>query len=265
MSPPQGLFLPLQSPLSRLTSTSPVSGFPSSQSTLQSPLCDTSAPLSVFNNSYSARPRSLSKHKMLFNSDMKLRSSSFNDHTFREMLVVALVMRELPKSFVEYKGFRDLFKYMQPCVSFISRNTIRSLVLKYIREKKKRTDLRKLMSVFAKIKKAVCAGITTTIDDLVGTTTIGEAAGAACNRSTAGDASPIGKHIRHRIMANQEGKKKQGSSSLEESPLWDYVNRIEKKGRGGAFKFKCNICSEIRQGSYSRVRAHLLFGVILVF
>ncbi|KAL8237701.1 hypothetical protein R6Q59_018782 [Mikania micrantha] len=63
MSPPQGLFLPLQSPLSRLTSTSPVSGFPSSQSTLQSPLCDTSAPLSVFNNSYSARPRSLSKHK----------------------------------------------------------------------------------------------------------------------------------------------------------------------------------------------------------
>ncbi|KAD7476887.1 hypothetical protein E3N88_00023 [Mikania micrantha] len=58
-------------------------------------------------------------------------------------------------------------------------------------------------------------------------------------------------------MANQEAKN-QESSSLDEPPLWDYVSKIEKQGGGGTWKFKCNLCNEIRQGSYSRVRAHLI-------
>ncbi|KAD4585358.1 hypothetical protein E3N88_22959 [Mikania micrantha] len=62
-------------------------------------------------------------------------------------------------------------------------------------------------------------------------------------------------------MANQEAKN-QELSTLEEPPLWDYVSKIEKQGGGVTWKFKCNLCSEIRHGSYSRVRAHLLgYGI----
>ncbi|KAG2279755.1 hypothetical protein Bca52824_050975 [Brassica carinata] len=45
----------------------------------------------------------------------------------------------------------------------------------------------------------------------------------------------------------------------EEAPLWNYVTKLKKSGvNGGTWKFKCNICNEDRQGSYSKVRAHLL-------
>jgi len=49
---------------------------------------------------------------MLLDSDMKLKSCNFSEATFREMLVAALIMHEWPLSFVEYKSFIDLFKYM---------------------------------------------------------------------------------------------------------------------------------------------------------
>ncbi|GKD51872.1 hAT dimerization domain, ribonuclease H-like domain protein, partial [Tanacetum coccineum] len=45
----------------------------------------------------------------------------------------------------------------------------------------------------------------------------------------------------------------------DQPPLWEYVTKLEKQGKGGGvWKFTCNRCSETRQGSYSRVRAHLL-------
>ncbi|CAN7074785.1 unnamed protein product [Brassica oleracea var. botrytis] len=56
----------------------------------------------------------------------------------------------------------------------------------------------------------------------------------------------------------------QGSSdnienASEEAPLWNYVTKLEKSGaKGSTWKFKCNICNKDRQGSYSRIRAHLL-------
>lgn len=58
-------------------------------------------------------------------------------------------------------------------------------------------------------------------------------------------------------MASRET---QGSTtSIDQPPLWDYVTKLEKLvGAEGCWKFKCNLCSETRQGSYSRVRAHLL-------
>ncbi|PWA51866.1 zinc finger, BED-type [Artemisia annua] len=46
--------------------------------------------------------------QMLFNSDMALRSSRFDQNIFRDLLVVATVRHELPLSFVDYKGIRDL-------------------------------------------------------------------------------------------------------------------------------------------------------------
>ncbi|PWA44843.1 hypothetical protein CTI12_AA525250 [Artemisia annua] len=60
----------------------------------------------------------------------------------------------------------------------------------------------------------------------------------------------------------------QGSSNADtdQPPLWSYVTKLEKQGvSGGCWKFKCNVCNDIRKGSYSRVRAHLLglkgFGI----
>ncbi|CAN6925853.1 unnamed protein product [Brassica oleracea] len=56
----------------------------------------------------------------------------------------------------------------------------------------------------------------------------------------------------------------QGSSdnienASEEAPLWNYVTKLEKSGaKGSTWKFKCNICNKDRQGSYSRIRVHLL-------
>ncbi|XP_076917999.1 uncharacterized protein LOC143578244 [Bidens hawaiensis] len=48
------------------------------------------------------------------------------------------------------------------------------------------------------------------------------------------------------------------TSSTDEPPLWEFVTKIEKHGTGGTWKFTCNFCGEQRQGSYSRVKAHLL-------
>ncbi|GJX28307.1 hypothetical protein Tco_0236386 [Tanacetum coccineum] len=57
-------------------------------------------------------------------------------------------------------------------------------------------------------------------------------------------------------MASQE-ETQQETQNLP--PLWEYVTKLEKQGAsGGVWKFQCNLCSETRQGSYSRVRAHLL-------
>lgn len=49
------------------------------------------------------------------------------------------------------------------------------------------------------------------------------------------------------------------SSEKEEPPLWNYVTKLEKLGATrGTWRFKCSFVNEIRQGSYSRVKAHLL-------
>ncbi|PWA96092.1 zinc finger, BED-type [Artemisia annua] len=52
--------------------------------------------------------------QMLFNSDMALRSSRFNQKTFRDLLVAATVRHELPLSFVDYKGTLDLLGVKDP-------------------------------------------------------------------------------------------------------------------------------------------------------
>ncbi|PWA41478.1 hypothetical protein CTI12_AA553480 [Artemisia annua] len=65
-------------------------------------------------------------------------------------------------------------------------------------------------------------------------------------------------------MASEETQQQppqEGSSSTDhdQPPLWAYVTKIEKLGAtGGAWKFSCNVCKEVKKGSYSRVRAHLL-------
>eukprot|EP00253_Pinus_taeda_P025286 PITA_25286 len=41
------------------------------------------------------------------------------------------------------------------------------------------------------------------------------------------------------------------------SPLWQYVEIIGKNPGGGSFKWKCNECQDIKNGSYTKVKAHL--------
>ena len=48
-----------------------------------------------------------------------------------------------------------------------------------------------------------------------------------------------------------------------ESPLWQYVTKVEKPvgasvNSGGNTYFKCNYCDIVFMGSYSRVKADLL-------
>ncbi|KAG4982761.1 hypothetical protein JHK82_027621 [Glycine max] len=44
----------------------------------------------------------------------------------------------------------------------------------------------------------------------------------------------------------------------EAKPLWRYVSKLRKTVIGGNFEIKCNICEVPFNGSYTRVRAHLL-------
>lgn len=46
----------------------------------------------------------------------------------------------------------------------------------------------------------------------------------------------------------------------EKKPLWRYMQVLEKigKGEGGNTKIKCRLCTHQFQGSYYRVKAHLL-------
>ncbi|KHN07731.1 hypothetical protein glysoja_033116, partial [Glycine soja] len=41
-------------------------------------------------------------------------------------------------------------------------------------------------------------------------------------------------------------------------PLWTYVTKIKSVAGGGNYEIKCNICDFTFNGSYTRVRAHLL-------
>ena len=44
----------------------------------------------------------------------------------------------------------------------------------------------------------------------------------------------------------------------DEPPLWNYVEKKNKTGRGGNCVFICSFCKQEKQGTYTRVKAHLL-------
>jgi len=44
----------------------------------------------------------------------------------------------------------------------------------------------------------------------------------------------------------------------ETKPLWRYVSKLRKISSGGNNIIKCNLCDFLFNGSYTRVRAHLL-------
>nr|GLL22091.1 zinc finger BED domain-containing protein RICESLEEPER 2-like [Ipomoea trifida] len=72
------------------------------------------------------------------NGSMLMRSSKFSEEKFRELLISAIVMHNMPLSFVEYDGFRTVFSYLKDDVPTISRNTAKADMVKlHQREKNK--------------------------------------------------------------------------------------------------------------------------------
>ncbi|KAJ9557104.1 LOW QUALITY PROTEIN: hypothetical protein OSB04_011718 [Centaurea solstitialis] len=61
---------------------------------------------------------------------MGIRNLKFSQEKFRELLIHALVRHDLPFSFVEYEGIRNIFTYLEPNVIHISRNTGKSDIRK---------------------------------------------------------------------------------------------------------------------------------------
>ncbi|GJV98139.1 reverse transcriptase domain, reverse transcriptase zinc-binding domain protein [Tanacetum coccineum] len=58
------------------------------------------------------------------------RNAKFSQDKFRELLVHAVVRHDLPYSFTEYEGVRDVFNYLEPDVTHITRNTTKADMLK---------------------------------------------------------------------------------------------------------------------------------------
>ncbi|XP_031371469.1 zinc finger BED domain-containing protein RICESLEEPER 2-like isoform X1 [Punica granatum] len=76
--------------------------------------------------------------QLLMNHDISLRNATFDPERFRELLIAAMIMHDLPLAFVEYAGIRSVFSYLRESVSVISRNTARADVLKVYKKEKSR-------------------------------------------------------------------------------------------------------------------------------
>ena len=61
------------------------------------------------------------------------------------------------------------------------------------------------------------------------------------------------------MSSNSEPSSDQQNNQDDNAPLWRYVTREAKLGKGGGnVAFRCNFCRQIYKGSYYRVKAHLL-------
>ncbi|XP_031378256.1 zinc finger BED domain-containing protein RICESLEEPER 2-like [Punica granatum] len=76
--------------------------------------------------------------QLLVNHDMSLRNAIFDPERFRELLIAAIIMHDLPLAFVEYTAIRSVFAYLRESVPVISRNTARADVLKVYKKEKSR-------------------------------------------------------------------------------------------------------------------------------
>ena len=61
------------------------------------------------------------------------------------------------------------------------------------------------------------------------------------------------------MISNSDLSSDQHNNQDDNAPLWRYVTREAKLGKGGGnVAFQCNFCRQIYRGSYYRVKAHLL-------
>ena len=61
------------------------------------------------------------------------------------------------------------------------------------------------------------------------------------------------------MSSNSEPSSDQQNNQDDNAPLWRFITREAKLGKGGGnAAFQCNFCRQIYKGSYYRVKAHLL-------
>ena len=74
---------------------------------------------------------------------MSIHANKFNQEKFRELLVMAITMHDLPFQFVEYEGIREIFTYLCGEAKHITRNTAKADVVKM--HKREKTKLKFLL------------------------------------------------------------------------------------------------------------------------
>ena len=65
-----------------------------------------------------------------------LKMRKFDPIVIRQKIAIMVVKHELPLNFVEYDAFRDLMSYDNPLVKNLSRNTLKSEILKLYQAEK---------------------------------------------------------------------------------------------------------------------------------
>lgn len=61
---------------------------------------------------------------------LELKNPKFSQERFREMLIQSMVRHDLPFSFAEYEGIRNIFSYLEPKVGHNCRNTAKGDIKK---------------------------------------------------------------------------------------------------------------------------------------
>ena len=64
---------------------------------------------------------------------------SFDQNVLRSLIARMVIMHELPLRFMEYVGFREMMAHANPVVKPVSRNTLKSEILKLYQIKKVKT------------------------------------------------------------------------------------------------------------------------------
>ncbi|KAF7826931.1 zinc finger BED domain-containing protein DAYSLEEPER-like [Senna tora] len=88
---------------------------------------------------------------MLIDHAGKLRSRKISQKVLRSLTAMAIIRYDLPFSVVEYEGVREIFKYCNPDVKFITRNTTVAEVWKVYKSKKE-----SLKQELGKIPSRIC-------------------------------------------------------------------------------------------------------------
>ena len=82
------------------------------------------------------------KHTMLKHGEVvpndELGIVPFEQNVYRELMGKTIIQHNLPFTFVEYAGIRDMHKYLNPNVQDISRNTIKADILDIYRVEKRK-------------------------------------------------------------------------------------------------------------------------------
>jgi hypothetical protein len=59
------------------------------------------------------------------------------------------------------------------------------------------------------------------------------------------------------MLDMEPSQQSEGPTKDPRSPLWQYVEILGKATGGGSYKWRCNECNNVRNGSYTRVKGYL--------